>query len=156
MFGRIFALVIKEFLTLLKDKRSRFVLIGPPLIQLIVFGYAATFDLKNVPFAVYNEDNGNASRDLLASINGSPTFTKVVQITHESEIAPLIDGKKIMMVVHVGQNFSAHILSGQPAALQVIVDGRNSNSAMLAVNDISSIVDNFNREWVKSHGGTLP
>jgi ABC-2 type transport system permease protein len=122
---------------------------------LIVFGYAATFDLKNVPFAVYDEDNGNASRDLIASFNGSPTFTKVVQITHESEIAPLIDGKKIMMVVHVGQNFSANLLSGQPAALQVIVDGRNSNSAMLAINDTRIIVDNFNRAWAASHGGAL-
>jgi ABC-2 type transport system permease protein len=96
MFGRIFALVIKEFLTLLKDKRTRFVLIGPPLIQLVVFGYAATFDLKNVPFAVYNEDSGSASRELLASFDGSPSFTKVAQIMHESEIAPLIDGKKVL------------------------------------------------------------
>ena len=156
MFDRIFALVIKEFLTLLKDKRSRFVLIVPPLIQLLVFGYATTFDLKNVPFAVYNEDSGNASRDLLASISGSPTFTKVAQITHESEIAPLIDSKKVMMVVHVGQNFSSDLLRGRPAALQVIVDGRNSNSAMLAVDDISVMVDGFNREWALSHEGSPP
>lgn len=156
MFGRILALVIKEFLTLLKDKRSRFVLIGPPLIQLLVFGYAATFDLKNVPFAVYNEDSGSASRELLASFNGSPSFTKVAQITHESEIAPLIDGKKVLMVVHVGQNFSADLLGGRTAPLQLIVDGRNSNTAMLAINDSGIIVDQFNLDWVASHGGDLP
>jgi ABC-2 type transport system permease protein len=156
MFGRILALVIKEFLTLLKDKRTRFVLIGPPLIQLLVFGYAATFDLKNVPFAVYNEDSGNASRELLASFDGSPGFTSVVQITHESEIVPLIDAKKVLMVVHVSRNFSADLLSGRSAALQVIVDGRNSNTAMLAINDISSMVDRFNRQWAASHDGILP
>ena len=63
---RIMALVKKEFFTLLKDKKSRFVIIGPPILQLLVFGYAATFDLTHVPFAVYDEDRGSASRELLA------------------------------------------------------------------------------------------
>lgn len=156
MLGRILALVIKEFLALLKDKRSRFVLIGPPLIQLMVFGYAATFDLKNVPFAVYNEDSGAESRELLASFDGSPSFTQVARVTHESEIAPLIDSKQVLMVVHAGPHFSADLLSGQPAALQLIVDGRNSNTAMLAINDVRIMVDQFNREWAAKHEGNLP
>jgi len=156
MLGRIFALVIKEFLALLKDKRSRIVLIGPPLIQLMVFGYAATFDLKNVPFAVYNEDGGAASRQLLAAFDGSPSFTRVAQVTHEDEIAPLIDAKQVLMVIHAGPNFSADMLSGRPAALQVIVDGRNSNTAMLAINDVSQIVDRFNLAWIADHGGAQP
>lgn len=154
MFGRILSLVIKEFLALLKDKRSRFVLIGPPLIQLVVFGYAATFDLKNVPFAIYNEDRGAASRELLAAFDGSPSFTSVAQLTHESEIAPLLDSKQVLMVVHAGPNFSADLLSGRPAALQVIVDGRNSNTAMLVINNVRAMIDNFNLEWIASHGGT--
>ncbi|MHB8367189.1 MAG: ABC transporter permease, partial [Acidithiobacillus sp.] len=65
MLARLWALVIKEFLALLRDKKSRFVLIGPPLIQLLVFGYAATFDLNHIPYAVYNQDSGFASRELL-------------------------------------------------------------------------------------------
>ncbi|MGA8863934.1 MAG: ABC transporter permease [Gallionella sp.] len=156
MSGRIFALIIKEFLALLKDKRSRIVLIVPPLIQLIVFGYAATFDLKNVPFAVYSEDSGAASRQLLADLDGSPSFSRVAQVAHESEIAPLIDGKQVLMVVHVGPHFSADLLSGRPAALQVVVDGRNSNTAMLAINDVNVIVDRFNLDWVADHGGSQP
>ena len=156
MIGRIFALVIKEFITLLKDKRARFVLIGPPLVQLMVFGYAATFDLKNVPFAVYNEDRGFASRELLAAFDGSPAFTRVAQIASEGEIAALIDSKRVLMVVHAGPNFSANLLSGRPAPLQIIVDGRNSNTAMLTINDARGIIDDFNREWAASHGGILP
>ena len=66
MLIRLLALVRKEFLALLKDRRSRMVLIVPPMIQLMVFGYAASFDLKDIPFAVYNEDRGAASRDLPA------------------------------------------------------------------------------------------
>ncbi len=156
MFGRILALVTKEFLALLKDKRSRLVLIVPPLIQLMVFGYAATYDLKNVPFAVYNEDGGAASRQMLAALDGSPSFTRVAQITHESEIAPLIDGKQVLMVVHAGPHFSSDLLGGRTANLQIIVDGRNSNTAMLAINDVSTMVDRFNREWIANHGGTMP
>lgn len=156
MLARILALVTKEFLALLKDKRSRMVLIVPPLIQLIVFGYAATFDLKNVPFAVYNEDSGAASRQLLADFDGSPGFTRVAQVTHESEIAPLIDAKQVLMVVHAGPNFSADLSSGRPAGLQVIVDGRNSNTAMLAINDVREMIDRFNLAWAASHDGNLP
>ena len=77
MWRRILALMIKEFLALLKDKRSRTVLIAPPLMQLIVFGYAATFDLNQVPYAIYNEDPGSASRELLAHFAGSSTFRLV-------------------------------------------------------------------------------
>jgi ABC-2 type transport system permease protein len=156
MLGRIFALIIKEFLALLKDKRSRIVLIGPPLIQLMVFGYAATFDLKNVPFAVYNEDHGAASRQLLADLDGSPSFSRVEQVMHEGEIAPLIDAKQVLMVVHAGPHFSADLLDGRSAALQVIVDGRNSNTAMLAINDVSVIVNRFNLDWAADHGGSQP
>ncbi|MGO8755400.1 MAG: ABC transporter permease [Gallionellaceae bacterium] len=156
MLARILALVTKEFLALLKDKRSRLVLIVPPLIQLVVFGYAATFDLKNVPFAVYNEDPGFAARDLLASFDGSPSFTRVAQITREQEIAPLIDGKRVLIVIHAGPHFSADLLAGRPAALQIIVDGRNSNTAMLAVNDASEIVDRYNLAWAANQGGSPP
>ncbi|HKB59046.1 MAG TPA: ABC transporter permease [Gallionellaceae bacterium] len=153
MLGRILALVIKEFAALLKDKRTRVVLIGPPLIQLMIFGYAATYDLKNIPFAVYNEDRGSASRDLLAAFDGSPTFTRVAQITHDDQIAPLVDSLHALAVVRIGPNFSADLLAGRGAAMQVIVDGRNSNTAMLVVNDMRDIVDRFNRGWAASHGG---
>ena len=156
MLARILALVLKEFRALLKDKRSRMVLIGPPLIQLVVFGYAATFDLKNVPFAVYNEDRGYAARELFAAFDGSPSFTKVVRIEREGQIAPLIDSKQALMVLHAGPNFSADLLAGRSAALQVIVDGRNSNTAMIVVNDVREIVNRYNLKWTHDHGGAPP
>jgi ABC-2 type transport system permease protein len=153
MIARILALVVKEFLALMKDKRTRIVLIGPPLVQLIVFGYAATFDLRNVPYAVYNEDHGAVSRELLARFDGSPSFSHVANISHEEQIAPLIDGKDALMVLHFGQNFSSEMLSGRSGPLQVIVDGRNSNTALLTLNNVRDIVERFNREWAKDHGG---
>ncbi len=64
---RVFALAVKELLVLLKDPRSRTVIIVPPLVQLLVFSYAATFDLERIPIAVYVEDNGAPARELVAA-----------------------------------------------------------------------------------------
>jgi ABC-2 type transport system permease protein len=152
MLQRILALVRKEFLALLKDPKSRVVLIVPPLIQLLVFGYAATFDLKDVPYAVYDEDRGSASRELLARFRGSASFREVAQIRSEGEIAPLVDARKVLVVIHFGPRFSADLQAGRPAALQVIIDGRNSNTAMLALNDLRSIVARFDDAWSEARG----
>ena len=121
---RIFALAIKELLAILRDKKSRFVLIGPPIAQLLVFGYAATYDLNNIPIAVYNEDRSAPSRELVARITGSPHFHLVGAITHDSQIAPLIDNKEALMVLHLGPRFSEHLKRGKSAPAQVIIDGK--------------------------------
>ena len=156
MWRRIFALMKKEFLTLFKDKRSRFVVIGPPIIQLLVFGYAATFDLTNLPYAVYNEDPGMASRDLLANFTGSPNFQQISSIANQTQIAPLIDGKKVLLVLHIGQNFSRDLSLGRAADVQVIIDGRDSNTALLALNYARSVVNRFNQQWADKNGLPAP
>jgi ABC-2 type transport system permease protein len=156
MFQRILALVRKEFLALLKDPKSRMVLIVPPLIQLLVFGYAATFDLKEVPYAVYNEDHGQASRDLLARFSGAASFQQVAELHSEGEIAPLVDVRKVLVVIHLGPHFSADLLAGKPAPMQVIVDGRNSNTAMIGLNYVRSVVNRFNDDWIAAHGQQGP
>ena len=152
MLQRILALIHKEFLALLKDPKSRAVLIVPPLIQLLVFGYAATFDLKQVPYAVYNEDRGAASRDLLARFAGATSFRQVAEIHGEGEIAPLVDARQVLVTIHLGPRFSADLQAGRPAPLQVIIDGRNSNTAMISLNYVRSIVDRFNDEWIDARG----
>ena len=156
MWRRILALTIKEFLTLLKDKRSRLVIIVPPLIQLMVFGYAATFDLKHVPFAVFNEDSGIVSRDIIAAFRGSPSFEEIGQLTQNKEIAPIVDSKQALMVIRIGPRFSANVLNGHTAPIQIIVDGRNSNTAQLVSNYAQLIVTHFNTKWIANHGGSSP
>ena len=156
MLRRIYALMIKEFLALLKDKRSRFVLIIPPLVQLMVFGYAATFDLKHVPYAVFNEDTGSISRDMISAFSGSPSFLAKQRITRNDQIAPLLNRKTVLMVVHIGPHFSADMLSGRPATVQILVDGRNSNTALLTVNYAQDIINRFNNDWSARNGGAPP
>jgi ABC-2 type transport system permease protein len=156
MRKRILALMIKEFLALLKDRKSRLVIIVPPVLQLLVFGYAATYDLKHVPYALYNEDQGSLSRELTATVSGSPTFTERFRVTNEGEIAPLINDKEVLLVLHIGPQFSRNLLNGRQGSVQVIVDGRNSNTAMLALNYINSILGQLNEQWARRFGMPAP
>ena len=149
---QIFALAIKEFLVLLRDKRSRFVIIGPPIMQLLVFGFAASYDLNDVPVAIYNEDRGGAARELVSHIEGSPNFQVVATIDRDSEVAPLIDNREVLLVLHLGQNFSADLRQERGAQLQAILDGRNSNTAMIAMNYLRTILLDYNRNWLTFRG----
>jgi ABC-2 type transport system permease protein len=153
MFRRIQALMIKEFLALLKDKRSRTVVFIPPILQLLVFGYAATFDLNGIPFAVYNEDGGAAARELVSRFAGSPNFRQVAVLTHEEQIAPQVDRKRVLMVLHIGPTFSRELLHGRAGPVQAIVDGRNSNTAAILLNYVNTIVAAFNAHWLQQTGG---
>ena len=152
MVSRIIALVIKEFLALLKDPKSRFVIVGPPVVQLLVFGYAATFDLTNVPYAVYNENPGADSQELIARFRGSANFSETATIRHVEQIAPLIDGRRVLLVVHIGPQFSRDLRTGRTASVQIILDGRDSNTALLALGYVRRLVDNFNRWWRGKNG----
>lgn len=149
MRKRIFALMRKEFLALLKDKKSRVVVFVPPIVQVLIFGYAATFDLKNIPYAVYNEDNSGISRELESGFYGSPNFQQTARILRQDEIGPLIDKRQALLVLHIGSQFSRDLASGRPAMVQIIVDGRNSNTAMLAMNYAKTIINSFNSQIIE-------
>ncbi len=157
MMSRIMALIVKEFLALLKDRKGRLVIILPPIAQLIVFGYAATFDLNHVKFAVFNEDRGIAARDLIARFEGSKAFDLVANLQSDQQITPIIDNRDALFVLHIGQDCTRKLLSGGQCTVQVLVDGRNSNTALLILNYVREIIYRFNEEWTANHGlGTLP
>ena len=146
---RIIALAVKELLAILKDKRGRIVLVVPPILQLMVFGYAATFDLNDVTVAVYNQDRSAPARDLVARVVGSPNFHLYGYLDHEGQIESLIDNKKVMVVLHLGPDFSADLLNGRSAKVQAIIDGRNSNTALILRGYLRQVVSDFNQQWAR-------
>ncbi len=154
--GRILALVQKELLAVLKDPKSRYSVLVPPILQILIFGYAATYDLNYVPFAVLDQDRGAASRYLLARFDGTGIFQRVANLDNASEIAKTIDDQKALLVIQIGQDFSRELALGQPAAIQLIADGRNSNTAAIASGYVATIVDAFNADWLADHGQTGP
>ncbi|OPL17053.1 MAG: antibiotic ABC transporter permease [delta proteobacterium ML8_D] len=156
MRRRVIALIKKEFLVLMKDKKSRLTIIIPPILQLLIFGYAATYDLERVRFAVYDEDRSHASRDLVSRFSGSPTFQLVSQITRDEQIAPLIDNKNVLLIMRIGPQFSRDLYTGRGTNLQIIIDGRNSNTALIVLNYVRTILTDFNMDWITRHNWPTP
>jgi ABC-2 type transport system permease protein len=153
MLGRVLALIIKEFLAILRDGKSRMVLVGPPLIQLLVFGYAASFDLNHVPFAVYDQDHSVAARNLVGDFAGSRAFRQVATLHSPRQIRALIDSRTVEMVLDIDPRYTRDLLTHQPAPVQIIVDGRNSNTALLILGYANSIIANASTAWAADHGG---
>lgn len=143
---QVLAIAVKELKTILKDPRSRFVVIGPPIIQFFVFGYAATYDVKDVPYAVLDEDRSSESRDLLQRFAGSHSFSLVGELESVAEVERAIDTLRARLVLHVPRDFSRRLHEGRPAALQVILDGRNSNVSGIAQGYVQQIVERWSAE----------
>lgn len=158
MWKRIRALIIKEFLAVWRDKKSRFVLIGPPLIQLLVFSYAATYDISEAPLAVLDLDGSPQAERLIDDFDHSSGFEVTVRLTSDAEIAAVIDARTAAMVLVVPENFSrrlkggsAGVERGRPATVQLIADGRASNSAQVLIGYATAILERYNGEWLTAH-----
>ena len=149
---RILALTRKELLAILKDPRSRFSLILPPILQCLIYGYVATYDLNHVPYAAFDHDRSAASRQLLARIDGSGVFQRVANLDRDREIKNIIDQQRALLVVQIDRDFERRLLSGMPANVQVIADGRNSNTAGTAMGYVDAIVGAFNADWRNRRG----
>jgi ABC-2 type transport system permease protein len=148
---RILALTRKELLAVLKDRRARMSLLVPAVVQALVFGYAATYDLNHVPYAVIDQDQSQSSRALLAGLDGSGLFERVAELHRATDIATWIDARRALLVLQIPSDFERRLQNGSGAAVQVIADGRNSNTAGTALGYVGSIIDQFNREWRQSH-----
>lgn len=149
---RILALARKELLSVLKDPRNRMSLLIPPLMQTLIFGYAATYDLNHVPYAVLDQDRSAASHQLLAGLDGSGIFERVADLHRSGDLTTYINDRRALLVVQIGPDFERRLISGASADVQVIADGRNSNTAGTALGYVNSIVEKFNTDWRNEHG----
>jgi ABC-2 type transport system permease protein len=117
---RIFALIRKEVLAVLQDARTRNMLLLQPVLQCLLFGYAATLDVNNVPYAVLDRDLTTASSALLAKLDGSGLFHRVANLTQTAQMKPLIDNQKALIAIQIDPDFQRQLSAGQQAAVQVI------------------------------------
>ncbi len=144
---RLFNLIVKEFLASLRDPKTRAVLIGPPIMQILIFSYAITQEVKNVTLAVYNQDAGLEGDVLTQRFRNSSTFTKIVTISHQGEINSLIDNQKAMGVVVIPQDFSRELYARRQAKIQILLDGRKSNASSIVGGYASKIINRFIQEY---------
>jgi ABC-2 type transport system permease protein len=156
MFSRIFTLVIKELETLLQDRQSRFILIVPVFLQLAVFPFAATLEVKNDTLAVYNEDNGRESTELMQRFSQAKTFTQLLNLHSEAEVRRTIDNQQALLVLRFPPDFSRDFASGQPQKVQAILDGRRSNSGQIALGYVQQIIYDYTTERLASQQKAAP
>ncbi len=147
MLGRLKQMLIKEFIQVFRDKRTRFILIGPPIIQMMVFGYAATYEIHHVPTVVLDLDHSQESRELVSRFTSSPYFDVQQQLTDSRQLGNLIEQGKATVGLEIDAGFAQKLRGGQTAPLQVIVDATNSNTALIASGYISQIALGFAQEY---------
>jgi len=147
MLTRIAHILTKEFIQLWRDKWGRFRLIVPPVVQLLLFGYAATFEVYHVSTAVLDLDRTQESRELIARFTSSDRLNIVKRARTQDEADAAIDRSEaaVALVIHAG--FANLLRKGQEAPLQVLVDGTNSNTALIALGYINTIASGFAQDY---------
>ena len=143
-------------LVILNDPANRIVLLAPVLIQSLLYGYAATYDLKHATYAVLDQSRSRASTELIARLDGSGVFIRTATLSNETDIAPTINAQKALIVIHIGSRFEPMLYEGREAVVQVIIDARNSATAGTAAAYLGGIVGQFNEAWRERNGGTKP
>jgi ABC-2 type transport system permease protein len=143
MGPRLLALIVKELLVVLRDRRSRLILIGPPLVQLFIFAFAATLEVKHVDVVALNRDEGASGVELIRRVEGSPTFRTVAAVHSPAELRAAIDQQQAIAGIEIGATFSRDLVAGRPAAVRVLLDGRRSNAAQIVDGYLGEIVNVF-------------
>jgi ABC-2 type transport system permease protein len=151
MWRRIFALVLKELVSLWKDPKTRMVILVPPLVQVTLFAYAANYDVANLPLGIWNDDAGAQSAELVRRFDASPAFQVVASFQAPSQAQAAIDAKQVAAVLRVPQRFSADVLAGRTAQVQLLLDARRSNTALLAQGYAADIVESYAEELHSGH-----
>lgn len=146
----------KELLAILKDPANRVILIVPALMQGLLFGYAATYDLSRIDYALLDQNHSGASVALTARLDGTGVFRRVATLASQAEIAEVIDDGRALMVVGIGPRFEQQLQAGEEAPIQLVIDARNSNTAGSAAGYASAVVAQFNAAWRATHGGAGP
>jgi ABC-2 type transport system permease protein len=141
---RVISLWRKELLAILKDPANRVILVVPSLVESFLFGYAATYDLNNVPYALLDQSRSAASVELIARLDGTRVFRRIATLQTQSEIADIIDSGEALMTIQIGPRFEQQLNRGESAPVQLILDGRNSNTAGSAALYVGTVIESYN------------
>ncbi len=148
MFERIRSMLIKEFIQVYRDPKMRIVLFVSPVVQMLLFGYAATTDVKHVALAVHDLDNSVSSRELIARFAESGYFDILARTGDEAETRDLIDRGEVSAVLRLDKGFDEDLRGGRTATAQLILDGTDSNTAGIVLDYAGKIGWQFSRSMM--------
>jgi ABC-2 type transport system permease protein len=146
LFQKIRYLFVKELIQTLRDKRMRYILVVPPILQLIIFGYAANLDVKHIRTAVRDLDQSVQSRDLIGRF-GSSKFFDIVSFPHTpKEVKDLINQGEVTISIEIPTDFSRKLKKGDTATVQIVLDGSDSNTALIALGYANQILSELSAQ----------
>jgi ABC-2 type transport system permease protein len=148
MRNRILPLTRKETLHILRDPRSLYLAIVLPMVLLILFGYAITFDVRHIPVGIVDQDSSFLSRDFISRVKGSEYFDLVYLSNSSAGLESLLDKGKVKIILVIPHRFSRDLSQGKDAPLQLLIDGSDNNTAQIALGHISGIVQIFSSNIV--------
>lgn len=151
-FWRILALIRKELQIILADPQSRKLVIIPVILQTILFPLAATMEVKNNTLAVLDEDSGATATELTQRFALARAFPKIIHLSGADQIASVLDRQQAIAVVRFAPDFSRQAALGQPAPMQILLDGRRSNSSQIAASYIQDITTAYFNERTRAAG----
>ncbi|MFH1350303.1 MAG: ABC transporter permease [Pseudomonadota bacterium] len=142
-------LIRKEFIQLFRDKKNRPLLIIAPLVQLIVFGYVLSTDVRDIRLALLDQSRTRESRQLIGAVNANKTFRVIHYADHHHELDELLLKRRVDMAVKIPPDFSSKIRQGHTAEIQILVDGSMSNMASVRISYIVATLERFNVQFIK-------
>ncbi|EOD57042.1 ABC transporter permease [Aeromonas molluscorum] len=151
MLIRLWWLIRKELQALMGNTQGRFLLIMPVLLQTALFPFAATLEVTGNTLAIYDQDGGAQSRELIERLTHMPAFTTVMPVAGEAGMTDAITGQQALIGLIIPQDFSRRLARGEQAKLQLIIDGRRSNGGQVAAGYINQVI----ARW-QSEGKGLP
>lgn len=160
MFERVKHMLIKEFIQIFRDPKMKGVIFLMPIIQLLVFGYAVTTDVRNIKTVVCDLDNSASSRNIISDFAGSGYF-EIIEYTDSQQQAPhLLDKAKAQVIIRLNKGFHGNLIAGQKASIQIILDGTDSNTAGIALGYAARIIGTFSEniliERINKMQGSAP
>src|SRR5271166_2464236 len=144
---RLRQILIKEFIHLFRDRHARFSLLVPPLLQMLIFGYAASYEVNRVSTAVLDYDHSQESREFLERFTASSRFQVRDVLQDESQIPSLLDHRRVVLVLQIPPGFAELLRKGQTAPVQAVIDGTDSNTALIAVGYVNQIANRFAQDY---------
>jgi ABC-2 type transport system permease protein len=150
---RVAFLVWKELIELKEDPRLFAIVIIAPIVQLLMLGYAATTDVRNVPVVVADADRSSASRDLVARFSASPNFSIVAIVTSPAEVDPYLVKGTAWMALSIPPGFGDRLMRREPQALQIVADGSDASSINIALGYANNLLAGYALELAREAGG---
>ncbi|MEK6743644.1 MAG: ABC transporter permease [Nitrospirota bacterium] len=143
MLERIRHMVRKEFIQVLRDKRLRFFVVVPPLVQLLMFGYVVTMDVNVVPTVLVDHDRTAASRELTRRFGSSGVFVFTASAVNDQGVRDVLDRGAAACAIQIDRGFERDLRRGRQASIQVVLDGTDSNTASVVMGYVSQIIERY-------------